>query len=66
MAPVVGVMASAMNTFAGVDRPVNENLVRLGGLMSLMYPRAGPLVTFGVCTYYVFIYVSFVIVLTVL
>lgn len=65
MAPVVGVMASAMNTFAGVGRPVIENLVRLGGLMSLVFPNAGPLVTFGVCTHCVFIYVSFVIVLTV-
>lgn len=66
MAPVVGVVASAINTFAGVDRPVAENIVRLGGLMSLIYPRAGPLVTFGVCIYCVFVYVSFVIVLTVL
>ncbi|KAL6820005.1 hypothetical protein V8C40DRAFT_268486 [Trichoderma camerunense] len=56
MAPVVGVVASAINTFAGVDRPVAENIVRLGGLMSLMYPRAGPLVTFGVQSLYMLIY----------
>ncbi|KAK4071879.1 hypothetical protein Trihar35433_3943 [Trichoderma harzianum] len=56
MAPVVGVMASAMNTFAGVGRPVNENLVRLGGLMSLVFPNAGPLVTFGAQSLYMLLY----------
>lgn len=66
MAPVVGMVASAVNTFAGVDRPVAENIVRLGGLITLMYPTAGPLATFGVCTYCVFVYISFIIILTVL
>ncbi|KAL7782715.1 hypothetical protein V8C43DRAFT_295429 [Trichoderma afarasin] len=65
MAPAWGVMASAMNAFAGVGRPLAENQVRLVGLMNLMFPNAGPLVTFGVCTHCVFIHISFVIVLTV-
>ncbi|PKK52329.1 hypothetical protein CI102_4580 [Trichoderma harzianum] len=56
MAPVWGVMASAINAFAGVGRPLAENQVRLVGLVNFMFPRAGPLVTFGAQAFYMLLY----------